>query len=244
MKQSTMPEVLLSGLIEDTLTLMKDGRKKGCDRGALQKFLIYDVNKAIEEIALPGLGPSVRNWVYSTVALYKPLRSKDVNHVIDDILSSCPVWKNAAISDTSTLKPGDRVALLSADLDAISLATIKRKTVKEHFDRWTMHYIEVLAADDYQLDPWGHSIGEIWFDESTATNVIDARPPVRVAKRTLEIMDLINNVRNLRDCQHKIRTMEPKSVSETYLLHREVDRLNNILKKFEELGMANAVTWK
>lgn len=129
MKQSTMPEVLLSGLIEDTLTLMKDGRKKGCDRGALQKFLIYDVNKAIEEIALPGLGPSVRNWVYSTVALHKPLRSKDVNHVIDDILSSCPVWKNAAISDTSTLKPGDRVALLSADLDAICRMTVNHFTL-------------------------------------------------------------------------------------------------------------------
>ena len=243
MKQSTMPEVLLSGLIEDTLKLMKNGRKNGCDRGALQKFLIYDVNKTIEEIALPGLGPSVRSWVYNTVVSYKPLRSKDVNHVIDDILSSCPVWENAAISDTSTLKPGDRVALLSADLDAISLATIKRKTVKEHFDRWTMHCVDVLAADDYQLDPWGHSIGEIWFDQSTATNVIDARPPVRIAKRTLEIMDLINNVRNLRDCQRKIRTMEPKSASETYLLHREVDRLNNILNKFEKLGMANAVTW-
>lgn len=244
MKQSTMPEVLLSGLIEDTLTLRKERRKRGRDKGALQKFLIYDVEKAIKEIALPGLGSSVRSWVYDTILSYRPPRSKDLNHVIDDILSSCPVWESAAISDPSILKPGDRVALLSADLDAISLATIKRKTAKEHFDNRTTHCIEVLAADDYQLDPWGHSIGEIWLDESTATNLIDARPPVRVAKRTLEIMDLIDNVRNLRDCQRKLRTIEPKSASETYLLHREVDRLNNILEKFEKLGMAHAVTWK
>ena len=132
------------------------------------------------------------------------------------------------------------MALLSADVNAMSIAKIECADIDKPSDIFSTG----LAANGYRLDRWGTSISEPRFDESTMMTFEDPRPPVRVARITHQVLELIDTVKHLRECQNRIKSIQPRTPSEVHLLRDEIDNLEDILIVLNRLGVTQMVTWE
>lgn len=234
MKWKTTPEAILSRFVRCTLNL---GR---LNTATIQRYLISDVEATIRRAALPGLGPAVREWAYSAVKLRNPMMTRNVDEIVYTLLEDCRIWENVLISDVLSLNRGDEVALLSADLNAMSIAEIEYAAI----DKPLKGTSTGLAVNGYRLDRWGTSISESRFDESAMMTFEDPRPPVRIAKINHHTLELIGTVKLLRECQNKIKSIQPQTPSEVHLLREEVDRLESALTILNRLGVTHMVTWE
>jgi hypothetical protein len=154
-------------------------------------------------------------------------------------MENCRFWEPLLICDALSLEPGYKVALLSADLNAISITEIKRACIDKPSDIFGTS----LAVNGYRLDRWGTSISEARFDESTMMVYEDARPPVRIAEINHHVLEMVGAVKQLRECQNKIKSMQPQTPSEVHLLREEVNRLESALVTLNRLGVTHMVTW-
>ncbi len=234
MKRKTTPEAILSRFVKHTLNL------GWLNTRSIQRYLTSEVETTIRYAALPGLGPTVREWAYNTIKLTAPINTRNIDEIVFDLLENCRIWECALIWDVLSLEPGDEVALLSADLNAMSITKIERADIDKTSDIFTTG----LAANGYRLDRWGTSISEARFDESTMMAYGDARPPVRVARITHQVLELIDAVKQLRECQNKIKSIQPRIPSEVHLLRDEVDHLEGILNVLNRLGVTQMITWE
>jgi len=234
MKRKTTPEAILSRFVRHTLNL------GWLNARTIQQYLISDVEATIRRAALPGLGPAVRGWAYGAVKLRNHMTTRNVDEIVFTLLEDCRIWENVLISDVLSLNRGDEVALLSADLDAMSIAKIEYASIDKLSDAFSTG----LAVNGYRLDRWGTSISEPRFDESAMMTFEDPRPPVRIAKINHHTLELIGAVKHLRECQSKIRSMQPQTPSEVHLLREEVDRLESALTILNRLGVTHMVTWE
>lgn len=234
MKWKTTPEAILSRFVRRTLNL---GR---LNTATIQRYLISEVEATIRRAALPGLGPAVREWAYSAVKLRSPIMTRNVDEIVYTLLEGCRVWESALIRDVLSLNQGDSVALLSADLNAMSIAKIERAAI----DKPLKGTPTGLAVNGYRLDRWGTSISESRFDESTMMTFEDLRPPVRIAEINHHVLELIQVVEQLRECQNKIKSMRPQMPSEVHLLREEVKRLESTLIILNRMGVTQMVTWE
>lgn len=234
MKRKTTPEAILSRFVKQTLNL------GWLNARTIQQYLISDVEATIRRAALPGLGPAVREWAYSTVKLRNPMMTRNVDDIVYILLEDCRIWENVLISDVLSLNRGDEVALLSADLNAMSIAKIEYAAIDKPSDAVSTG----LAVNGYRLDRWGTSISESRFDESAMMTFEDPRPPVRIAKINHHTLELIGTVKHLRECQNKIKSIQPQTPSEVHLLREEVDRLESALTILNRLGVTHMVAWE
>lgn len=234
MKRKTTPEAILSRFVKHTLNL------GWLNARSIQKYLTSEVEATIRHAALPGLGPAVREWAYDTIKLTKPIKTRNVDDIVFDLLENCRIWERALIRDVSSLEPGDEVALLSADVNAMSITKIELADIDKLSDIFTTG----LAVNGYRLDRWGKSISEARFDENTMMVFGDARPPVRVARITYQVMELIDAVKRLRECQNRIKSIHPRTPSEVHLLRDEVENLEDVLIVLNRLGVTQMVTWE
>ncbi|WP_309313938.1 hypothetical protein [Actinomyces oris] len=166
--------------------------------------------------------------------------TRDVDEIVYTLLEDCYVWKDALIRDVLSLKRGDTVSLLSADLNAISIAEIECAAIDKPSDVVSTG----LAVNGYRLDRWGTSISESRFDKSTMMTFKDPRPPVRVATITHQVLELIDTVKRLRECRNKIKSIQPQTPSEVDLLRKEVDRLESNLIILNRLGVTQVDAWE
>lgn len=234
MKRKTTPEAILSRFVKHTLNL------GWLNARTIHRYLASEVEGAIRRAALPGLGPAVREWAYSTIKLNTPIKTRNVDEIVFNLLENCRIWEPVLICDALSLEPGYKVALLSADLNAVSITEIERADIDKPSDIFTTG----LAVDGYRLDRWGTSISEARFDESTMMVYEDARPPVRIAEINHHVLELIGAVKQLRECQNKIKSIQPRTPSEVHLLRDEVDNLEDILIVLNRLGVTQMVTWE
>jgi len=234
MKRKTTPEAILSRFVRHTLNL------GWLNARTIQQYLISEVETTIRCVALPGLGPAVRKWAYTAVKLHDPIMTRDVDEIVYTLLEDCYVWKDALIRDVLSLKRGDTVSLLSADLNAISIAEIECAAIDKPSDVVSTG----LAVNGYRLDRWGTSISESRFDKSTMMTFKDPRPPVRVATITHQVLELIDTVKRLRECRNKIKSIQPQTPSEVDLLRKEVDRLESNLIILNRLGVTQVDAWE
>ena len=234
MKRKTTPEAILSRFVKRTLNL------GWLNTRSIQQYLISEVETTIRRAALPGLGPAVREWAYTAVKLHDPIMTRDVDEIVYTLLEDCYVWKDALIRDVLSLKRGDTVSLLSADLNAISIAEIEYADIDKPSDVVSTG----LAVNGYRLDRWGTSISESRFDKSTMMTFKDPRPPVRVATITHQVLELIDTVKRLRECRNKIKSIQPQTPSEVDLLRKEVDRLESNLIILNRLGVTQVDAWE
>ena len=72
----------------------------------------------------------------------------------------------------------------------------------------------------------------------------DIRPPVRIAEINHHVLELIEVVEQLRECQNKIKSMRPQMPSEVHLLREEVNRLESTLIILNRMGVTQMVTWE
>lgn len=234
MKRKTTPEAILSRFVRHTLNLGWLNTK------SMQQHLISEVETTIRRVALPGLGPAVREWAYTAVKLRDPIMNKNVDEIVYTLLEDCDVWNGALIRDVLSLKRGDTVALLSADLNAISIAEIECAAIDKPSDVVSTG----LAVNGYRLDRWGSSVSESRFDKSTMMTFKDTRPPVRVARITHQVLELIDTVKRLRECRNKIKSMQPQTPGEVQLLREEIDRLESNLIILNRLGVTQMDAWE
>lgn len=234
MKRRTTPEAILSRFVRHTLNL------GWLNTRSIQQYLISEVETTIRRAALPGLGPAVRKWAYNAVKLRSPIMTRDVDEIVYTLLEDCHVWKGALIRDVLSLNRGDEVALLSAELNAMSIARIEYAAIDKSLDAVSTG----LAVNGYRLDRWGTSISESRFDESTMMTFEDSRPPVRIAEKTHQVLELIGAVKQLRECQNKIKSIQPQTPSEVPLLREEVDRLESNLIILNRLGVTQMDAWE
>lgn len=237
MNQPTTPEAILSTLVSDIL----DRKRSGCMPS--WSDVDREVEQTIKETALPGLEQNVRKWVDDVIDSSALLGTKDIDVVVHALLAACPVWTEAAITDTTLLESGDEVALLSADTSAITSAIIEHGVVKVVTGETLIgapivEEVESVVAGGYRLDPWGRSINKtIW-----RVNW-DQRPYVRVVKMTDKVKELIEVVPALRECRHRIKTITPQVPADMHELRQEVDRLETLLMRLKKIGMPKVVTW-
>lgn len=237
MNQPTTPEAILSTLVSDIL----DRKRSGCMPS--WSDVDREVKQTIKEAALPGLEQNVRKWVGDVIDSSALLGTKNIDVVVHALLAACPVWTEAAITDTTLLESGDEVALLSADTSAITSTIIEHGVVKVVTGETSIgapivEEVESVVAGGYRLDPWGRSINEtIW-----RVNW-DQRPYVRVVKMTDKVKELIEVVPALRECRNRIKTITPQVPSDMHELRREVDRLETLLMRLKKIGMPKVVTW-
>ena len=235
MKRKTTPEAILSRFVKHTLNL------GWLNARSIQEYLASEVEATIRRAALPGLGPAVREWAYNTIKLTKPVKTRNVDEIVFTLLmENCRFWEPLLICDALSLEPGYKVALLSADLNAISITEIERACIDKPSDIFGTS----LAVNGYRLDRWGTSISEARFDESTMMVYEDTRPPVRIAEINHHVLELVGAVKQLRECQNKIKSMQPQTPSEVHLLREEVNRLESTLVTLNRLGVTHMVTWE
>lgn len=232
MKRKTTPEAILARFVKHTLNL------GWLNTRTIHRYLASEVEEAIRRAALPGLGPAVREWAYSTIKLNTPIKTRNVDEIVFNLLENCRIWEPVLIFDVLSLEPGYKVALLSADLNAISITEIERA----YIDKTSDIFSTGLAVNGYRLDRWGTSISEARFDESMVYE--DARPPVRIAEINHHTLELVGAVKQLRECQNKIKSIQPQTPSEVHLLREEVDRLESALTILNRLGVTQMVTWE
>lgn len=234
MKRKTTPEAILSRFVKHTLNL------GWLNTRTIHRYLASEVEEVIRRAALPGLGPAVREWAYNTIKLNAP-KTRNVDEIVFTLLmENCRFWEPLLICDALSLEPGYKVALLSADLNAISITEIERARIDKSSDIFGTS----LAVNGYRLDRWGTSISEARFDESTMMVYEDARPPVRIAEINHHTLELVGAVKQLRECQNKIKSMQPQTPSEVHLLREEVNRLESALVTLNRLGVTHMVTWE
>ena len=237
MNQPTTPEAILSTLVSDILDRKRSGHMPSWSD------VNREVEQTIKEVALPGLEQNVTKWVDEVIDSSNLLGTDDIDVVVHALLAACPVWMEAAITDTTFLEPGDEVALLSADTNAITSTTIEHGVVKVVTGETSIgapivEEVGSVVASGYRLDPWGRSINEtIW-----RVNW-DQRPYVRVAKMTDQVKELIEIVPALWECRHRIKTITPQVPADMQELHQEVDRLETLLMRLDKIGMSQTVTW-